>query len=273
VLGRIPQQKEYIMGDIEDVDLSADVPLAAFLRRVSRIIENRFDQTGEVPPSWALITAGGKAHLVMTPFPATDEDPCGDNAKKAGVAFMRDYFREHDVVRYAFVAEAWQGAKSASVRPSMDPSRTAVVWLIAEDRGGAITALREIIRPANGKPYLAKLGVDDGPHAPGYAPFGNLIYQRRPRSSDELPDNEGTVFVTNVPGASFQIMGRRGPTGELFVGSLLPTDKFASRLQQAGRALSEVTSHLDVPGVGMVEIVTGQEAERLVSDVIRSRGN
>lgn len=259
--------------DIEDIDLSADVPLDAFLRRVSRIIENRFDETGEVPPSWALVTAGGKAHLVVTPFPATSEDPCGDNAKKVGVAFMRDYFREHDVVRYAFVAEGWQGAKSASVRPSMDPNRTEVMALIAEDRDGAITASREIIRSTNGKPYLGKLELDDGPHAPGYSRFGNLIFEKRPRSSDELPDDEGTVFVTNVPGASFQIMGRRGPTGELFAGSLMRTDQFASWLQQAGRDLSEVTSHLNVPGVGRVEIVTGQEAERLISDVIRSRGN
>ncbi len=261
------------MGDIEDVDLSADVPLAAFLRRVSRIVEKRFDETGEVPPSWALVTAGGKAHLVVTPFPATAEDPCGDNAKKAGVAFMRDYFREHDVIRYAFTAEAWRGGESASVRPTMDPNRTEVMALIAEDRDGAITASREIIRSTNGKPYLGKLELDDGPHALGYSQFGNLIFEKRPRSSDELPDDEGTVFVTNVPGASFQIIGRRGPTGELFAGSLMRTDQFASRLQQAGRDLSEVTSHLDVPGVGRVEIVTGQEAERLVSDVIRSRGN
>jgi hypothetical protein len=48
-----------------------------------------------------------------------------------------------------------------------------------------------------------------------------LLYCPRPRSSDELPDDEGTVFVTNVPDAPFQIVGRRGSTGELFVGSLM----------------------------------------------------
>jgi hypothetical protein len=236
-------------------DLSADVPLAAFLRRVSRIVEKRFDETGEVPPSWALVTAGGKAHLVVTPFPATAEDPCGDNAKKAGVALMHDYFREHDVVRFEFVAEGWQGTKPASVRPVLDPNRTEVVVLIAEDRGGAITAAREIIRLANGKSYLGKLEVNYAPHTPGHSRFGNLLYHPRPRSSDELPDDEGTVFVTNVPDAPFQIVGRRGPTGELFVGGLtMPRD---------GRTM------LSPEELARSPVIAGEEGQKLISDVVR----
>src|SRR5258706_46439 len=154
--------------DIEDVDLSADVPLDAFLRRVSRSTEKRFDEMGEVDPSWALVSAGGKAHLVVMPFPATIEDPYADKAKKAGVAFMRDYFKEHDVVRYAFVAEAWRGAESASVRPTLDPNRMEGVTLIAEDCRGAIIAIREIDRPANGKPHLGELELHDASPKPRY---------------------------------------------------------------------------------------------------------
>jgi hypothetical protein len=188
--------------------------------RVSRITEKRFDETGEVDPSWALVTAGGQTQLVVMSFPATIEDPYGDKIMKAGVAFMRDYFKEHDVVRYAFVAEAWRRTESRPVRPNRDPNCTEVVILITEDCHGAITASREIVRAANGKPYLGNLELGDGTPAPGYSRFGNLLYQRRPRSSSELPDDKGTVFITNVPDAPFQIIGRRGPTGELFVGRL-----------------------------------------------------
>jgi len=245
--------------DIEELDLSADVPLDAFLRRVSRMIEKRFDEMGEVDPSWALVTAGGKRHMVVMAFPSTVEDPYGDKAKKAGVAIMRDYFREHYVVRYAFVTEMWLGTKSSSVRPVLDPNRREAVLLLVEDRGGAFTAWREIIRPANSKPYLGKLELlIDGSPAPRYSRFGNLLYQPRPRSSSELPDDEGTVFITNVPDAPFQIIGRRGPTGELFVGRL-------TKLREDRTTLSPE----ELAAGPRVEVIAGEEGQRLISDVVR----
>jgi hypothetical protein len=158
-------------------------------------------------------------------------------------------------VRYAFVAEAWRGAESASVRPTLDPNRIEVVTLIAEDCRGAIIAIREIVRPANGKPYLGELEWHDRSPKPRYSPFGNLLYHKRPRSSDELPDNEGTVFVTNVPDAPFQILGRRGPTGELFVDHLV----IRGTISPEELARSPVK----------LEVVAGEEGQKLISDVAR----
>ncbi len=246
-----------IIVDELNPNLSADVPLDAFLRRASRIVEKRFDETGEVPPSWFLVTASGQTHAVVTPFLATGEDPFADNAKRRGIAFMRDYFREHDAVRYAHVAEAWMGTKPALVRPTMDPNRIEIVSLIVEDRDGACSGTREIIRPANGKPYLGKLELADESPKLGYSKFGNLLYQPRPRSSDELPDDEGTVFVTNVPDAPFQIVGRRGPAGELFVGSLMHPP--------AGKT---TLSPEEVATAPHVEVIAGHEAQKLISDVM-----
>jgi hypothetical protein len=245
--------------DIEEVDLSADVPLDTFLRRVSRITEKRFNEMGEVDPSWALVTAGGQAQLVVMSFPETIEDPYGDKIMKAGVAFMRDYFKEHDVVRYAFVAEAWRRAESASVRSNTDPNRTELVILVTEDCHGAIRASRQIVRAENGMPYLGNLELDDGTPAPGYSQFGNLLYQTRPRSSSELPDDVGTVFVTNVPDAPFQILGRRGPTGELFVGRHLTS--------RDGRTTLSPEELAALPF--KVEVVAGAEGQKLISDVVR----
>jgi hypothetical protein len=83
-----------------------------------------------------------------------------------------------------------------------------------------------------------------------------MTKRERIRCSRELPDDAGRVFVTYVPGAPLQILGRRDPaTGELCVGSVYfpppgvppPTD--------------------DLPG--HIEIVTGPEAERLILAVHR----
>jgi len=237
-------------------NLSADVPLDAFLRRVSRIVEDEFEERGEIASSWFLVTASGQTHAVVMPFPATGEDPFADNVKNKGVAFMRDYFKKCDVVRYAHVAEAWMGTKPASVRASMDPNRIEIVSLIVEDRDGACCGTREIIRPVNNKPHLAKLKLADESPKLGYSKFGNLLYQPRPRSSDELPDDEGTVFVTNVPDAPFQIIGRRGPTGELFVGRI-----FTPRNGGATMSSEELAS-------APAEVVDGEEGRKLISDVM-----
>jgi hypothetical protein len=78
-----------------------------------------------------------------------------------------------------------------------------------------------------------------------------------PRSSSELPDNEGTVFVTAVPGAPFQIFGRRGKNdGGLYVSAVCNED--AATVIERVRRVREDT--------GMsVEVVTGPEAEALIN--------
>jgi hypothetical protein len=81
----------------------------------------------------------------------------------------------------------------------------------------------------------------------------------RVRTTSELGDDEGTVFVTNVAGAPFQVLGRRGPSGKLFVGRVfIPTTPVEQTLQKCE------------DGTGLkIEIVTGPEAERLIAGVQR----
>ena len=69
------------------------------------------------------------------------------------------------------------------------------------------------------------------------------------RTSDELPDDVGTVFVTDVAGSWFQLVGRRCD-GELFVGSVVMP------LEGAGLVT-------EVAAMG-AEIVRGPEAETLL---------
>ena len=65
--------------------------------------------------------------------------------------------------------------------------------------------------------------------------------------------------MTNVPDAPFQIVGRRGPTGELFVGSLtMPRD---------GRTTMSPEELAAAPF--KVEVVAGEEGKKLISDVVR----
>ena len=74
------------------------------------------------------------------------------------------------------------------------------------------------------------------------------------RSSSELPDDEGRVFVTYVPDAPFHVMGRRADSGELFVGAIVPKEKItAENLRNAPVR---------------VEVVTGREAEDLIAAVL-----
>jgi len=80
----------------------------------------------------------------------------------------------------------------------------------------------------------------------------------RIRNSNELPDDVGRVFVTAVPDAPIQLVGRRDPeTGELcVVGALGPPRKDIP-----------APSGDDLPSY--IEVVTGPEAERLILSVHR----
>lgn len=65
--------------------------------------------------------------------------------------------------------------------------------------------------------------------------------------------------MTNVAGAPFQILGRRGPSGKLFVGWVFTPGKPVEQACQ---------EYADAMGAKM-EIMTGPEAERLIAGVQR----
>jgi hypothetical protein len=81
------------------------------------------------------------------------------------------------------------------------------------------------------------------------------------KNSSDLPEDVGTVFVTNVPGAPFQLLGRRHD-GELYVGSLI--------FPGPGRDVCEDTREIAIEMKG-IEVVTGREAEQLIVDMYRTK--
>jgi hypothetical protein len=80
------------------------------------------------------------------------------------------------------------------------------------------------------------------------------------RRSSDLPDDEGTVFVTNVAGAPIQVMGRRGNDGHLYVGSKLDAAHSPRNWSEAMKSIPDA-----------VEVITGAEAEELLADVQAER--
>jgi hypothetical protein len=133
-----------------------NVPLEAMLRRASRMAEQMFDEDGEVTSFWLAENAAGEQETIITPmvFPGGVD---ADEAKRMLAAKMREHFKEHNVVRYVFASEAWAAGKDWRGRPSEDPQRKEAVVLSAEDGCKCLSAMRDIVRPQNGKPYLTKL--------------------------------------------------------------------------------------------------------------------
>lgn len=234
-----------------------------------------FNDAGEIDPMWLIETASGEQKLIVTPIDVTDGLPA-HKYKDQLIAMMREMFREMDVVRYAVALDCWLSPGLKGLTPGQArqryaalgytlanaPDRREVMVVEAEDSKECLTAMREITRPSHGKPYLGKLGAIERPESPVGRFLGLLPSQqhaqalkevppgrRRIRPSSELPDDVGRVFVTNVPGAPLQVLGRRDPTtGELCVGRVgLP--------------------RADVPSPPGIEVVTGPEAEELIAAV------
>jgi hypothetical protein len=263
------------------------IPLEALLRRMSRMAEQHFARHGDIDPMWLIETASGEQQLIITPFIAPNP-LAGAEVKDRIAEKMRETFCELDVVRYARAVEAWTvphadskmnesevALRYAALNYSLanHPDRREIVQISAEDGTELLWAEREIIRPQHGKPYLSKLSAIERPAGVRGRFLGLLPSTAqaqaakeasptqglpRLRSSSELPDDVGRVFVTNVPGAPLQVTGRRDPeTGELCVSGTIHLRPGAP----------DPTTAPDFPS--FVEIVTGPEAERLILAVHR----
>jgi hypothetical protein len=248
------------------------VPLEALLRRVARDAEKMFKAKGEVPTFWLCDTAEGEQFGVMTPLEAPMP---GREYKRLLARKMRELFREKNVVRYARASEAWMSAEDDNAgwdggTLATHPRRREGLLFEADDGQEHFTGMREIIRQGDGKAILGKLEVHKDTQQLEGDFFALLSMPETARSTHELPDGEGTLFVTRVPGAPFQLKGRRGPTGELFVKSfLVPRDPGKLLSQEAVERYREEhreewieQGHDGEPPT--LEIVEGPEAERLI---------
>ena len=147
-------------------DTGNNIPLDAFVRRISREVEHGFKvNDGSIPMMvWFAVMPSDEIAMLATLIENDDD-------KDVVAAGMRAFFWEHKVTRYAMIAEAW-GSKSS--RPAEDPERIELVTIHAEDGLEQIHAMREIVRPAGRKPYLAKLEILDSGGTRGR--FTNLGY-------------------------------------------------------------------------------------------------
>jgi hypothetical protein len=117
-----------------------------------------FAHAGEIRPHWIMQRADGSVVDMWLSNQPTggrvlDMPQC---RKDEVAAILAKQFIAHDAVRYAFIAEAWQGSPNSSIPPSLDPNRIEIVQVVAENRERGIGAAMEIIRPAGQKLYLSK---------------------------------------------------------------------------------------------------------------------
>jgi hypothetical protein len=267
------------------------VPLDAFLRRMSRIAEQQFNRVGEIDPIWLVESASGDQRVIVSPITAPS-GLAGTAYKDALGEKMREIFAEHDVARYARAMECWVAPlggntdeqvaqRYAALGYSLEkhPQRREMVLLEADDGTEFLQAKREIVRPPHGRAYLGNLGEivrppkvsgrflallpseqgarRDAPPSPAMPRLlpdrgGSSSALPRVRSSSELPEDAGRVFITNVPDAPLQVMGRRDPTtGELCVSRW--------RYRRPGDPDPDLSK-----APAFIEIVTGSEAEWLI---------
>ena len=236
----------------QEPEWSGDIApsLEALCCRLSKEAESMFDRDGELLGILFLVEAPRRGQRRICAPVFSDE-----HKKEVFKALRRDFAR-WGVTRYAFAAESWrsENGEKKGLRPSEDPERREIVCVGATDGRSGIAGMRDIHRPQYGKPSLGKLEL--GPETQGLETQGRLFALLHPRPSSELPDDEGTVFVTNVPGSSIQALGRRDPTtGELCVYATIRAQRDdAPPFDEACRE----------PARRGVEIVTGPEAEDLI---------
>jgi hypothetical protein len=89
--------------------------------------------------------------------------------KDQAVVAVREFFKEHDIVSYVFIDEAWvvqvTDRADLKVAPRNHPDRREVVFLVAEDEHGELHGERDIVREQGRPPTLGPLKVIKSPHS------------------------------------------------------------------------------------------------------------
>lgn len=124
-----------------------------------------FEKQGSVQPMWICESKDG----IVMPIVA----PLGDN-KDETIEMLKSAFRQHGIVRYVSVIEAWQvTAKTKSeveVYESLGdhPGRIEVIFVSAEDIGGQSLGGQFIIsRPKDGRATLSEFEAFNNDKAEG----------------------------------------------------------------------------------------------------------
>jgi hypothetical protein len=132
------------------------ITLEAMLRRASKNAEKMFNKFGGIEMHWLVDTPDESQGLVITPIRReTDEDEFA--------AAVREQFEAKNVTRFVLVSTAWaipDEYDDGHGSIEQMPGRIEVLLLMASDGRERLSAMREIVRPAGGKPYLTSLKID-----------------------------------------------------------------------------------------------------------------
>jgi hypothetical protein len=146
-----------------------DLPLKELVHCMSQNVENIFNEDGELAMCWLVEARGEEPGLIVTPIQGSN--PAEARAYKQGLAaMMRKFFQENGVTRYALAFEGWSSKRSEDQNRRLaaggsladEPDRREVILISADDGHEQVAAMREIIRPQHGKPYLTKLEFMEG---------------------------------------------------------------------------------------------------------------
>jgi hypothetical protein len=142
------------------LNLPASGPLERFLKAVSDAISEGFEQMGGLTPLVFAVTEKGNGYVIGVPSRLGVGDP--DKTDERVAKWMRNHFRKHDVIRYAFVCETHE-------------TQQEIIAIEAEDYNGAVVGFRKIIR-AEGNARLGSLRTF---HKAGF--FGGKLLPERGR--------------------------------------------------------------------------------------------
>jgi hypothetical protein len=117
-----------------------DVPLDAWVRRVSREVEHIFKKEGDLwPPLWFVETPE-RMILVGTPIPDREYKP------KLAEA-MTAYFQDVNARRYVAVAPVWMHDPDCSGPRNCQCDRKEAIHIVAYDGKQTMQAHCDIVRP------------------------------------------------------------------------------------------------------------------------------
>jgi hypothetical protein len=128
--------------------------MAELIELASKMVEHRFDKSGQVEPRYIAVTAAGQVFIVPPP-------PCD---RQTATNLVRELFVEHDVVAYVYFDEAYiaEGKTKEEAFAGLDRQQHEAVVISAEsEREGQRFALRKIVRPTGRKAYLEPLVIED----------------------------------------------------------------------------------------------------------------
>ena len=140
--------------------------LREFIGHASDAVDRIFRKTGIVRPMWHAVCRDGEEFVFPPPSPDKD----------TACMMVGALFELRDVVRYAFIDEAWivaawgkdatpemiEAVRQAAITgASKSPHREEVVMFAADDVAeGGLMARRKIIRPSSGRAKLGPLEFD-----------------------------------------------------------------------------------------------------------------